>query len=356
MVVIVEARKNGQRFDLALVDANMPAMDGFAPAERSTGGVEQPLPTIMMLTSLDQARNAIRSRQMAVSSRLLKPILSTALRDAMLGALGRSPEKPASTVTAISRSSLRPLRILLAEDNVVNQRVAIGLLEQAGHAVTLAVDGREALTAVEKQTFDLVLMDIQMPEMSGWEATAAIRAQERGRGGHVPIIALTAHAMAGDRGRCVEAGADGYVCKPIKPLDLFHEIAVVLSEVAPESDSVESPATHDDAELLERVGGSHALLQEIIGLFLEDCPRQLGEIRQALAANDAPSVYRATHTLKGSAGNFGAQYLMAVAQHLEARAREENLPASREAFATLEYEAERLMARLTALKEPRCAS
>lgn len=268
-----------------------------------------------------------------------------------------SPRQPTADTTAARQHHRPSLRILLAEDNIVNQRVAIGLLERGGHAVTLAENGRDALAALEAATFDLVLMDIQMPEMSGLETTAAIRAHESEHGGHVPIIALTAHAMAGDRARCLEGGADGYVCKPIKPVELFREIDAVLSDNAMPPVPAESPARDDQDDLLARVGGSQALLQEVIELFLEDGPRLLNEIREGLAAGDAAVVYKTAHTLKGSAGNFGGQDVIALAQRLEARAREGDLPTAATVFATLEAEVDRLMEELATTREtPPCAS
>ena len=248
------------------------------------------------------------------------------------------------------------MRVLVAEDNVVNQRVAIGVLERAGHVVTLAENGREALDAFDRGAFDLVLMDMQMPEMGGADAIAGIRSRERATGGHVAIVSLTAHALEGDRERCLEAGADGYVSKPIVPAVLFAEIDVaVLRHPATPAPAVPPVAVSDT--LLARAGGSYGVLREIIELFLEDSPKLLDAIRAALANGDAQAVYRAAHTLKGSAGNFDAHETVAIAQRLEARAREGNLAASRSVFASLEVETRALLASLADTGEAlRCAS
>lgn len=355
-----EAQGRGEPFRLVLLDVNMPGMDGFMTAAKLKEEAGAGALTIMMLASSDQTKDAARCREMGLSSYLVKPVRQTALRKAISAALGGLP---ALRVTARQMDLTKPhltgrsLHILLAEDNIVNQRVAIGILERAGHTVTLAEDGKKAVAAFKASRFDLVLMDIQMPEMSGLEATAAIRAHESEHGGHVPIIALTAYAMAGDRARCLEGGADGYVCKPIKLVELFKEINAVLSDSAIPPVPAELPATDDQADLLERVGGNQALLQEVIELFLEDGPRLLNAIREGLAAGDAAVVYKTAHTLKGCAGNFGGQDVIALAQRLEARAREGDLPTAATVFAKLETEVDRLMGELaTTCERARCAS
>jgi two-component system sensor histidine kinase/response regulator len=249
------------------------------------------------------------------------------------------------------------MRVLLAEDNVVNQRVAIGVLEKAGHVVTLAENGREALEAFDKATFDLVLMDMQMPEMGGADAIAGIRLRERATGGHIPIVSLTAHALKGDRERCLDAGADGYVSKPVVPAILFAEIDRVIGRYAAQSAAAEGASVAISETLLARAGGSHEVLREIIGLFLEDSPKLLEDIRTALANGDAQAVYRAAHTLKGSAGNFDAHDTVAILQRLEARAREGNLESARTVFASLEVQAKVLLASLAQTGEAlKCAS
>ena len=219
---LARARETNQAFRLVLTDAEMPGMDGFELADEIRGNPELSGVSIMMLTSAGQRGDAVRCRELGLEGYLTKPVGQTELRDAILHVTGsrRGDAKPA----LVTRHSLREekrLRILLAEDNLVNQKLAARLLEKQGHHVSIVGTGREALEQLEKQGFDLVLMDIQMPEMDGFEATAAIREREKLTARHVHIIAMTAHAMQGDRERCLAAGMDGYVSKPIKLQELI---------------------------------------------------------------------------------------------------------------------------------------
>jgi two-component system sensor histidine kinase/response regulator len=237
----------------------------------------------------------------------------------------------------------------------VNQKVAIGLLEKAGHAVTVANNGREALAALGALTFDLVLMDMQMPEMGGAEAMAKIRENEQTIGGHMPIIALTAHALKGDRERCLEGGADGYVPKPIAPPMLFREIDLVLGQQRSSAGSTAS--TLGELELLSHLGADSEMLLEIIDLFIDDCPKQLDAVRAGLAAGDGAAIYRAAHTLKGSVGNFQAQEIVAHLQRLEARAREGDTATCATIFTQIENEIGKLVMALAQTGDRiRCAS
>jgi two-component system, sensor histidine kinase and response regulator len=354
-----EAERRGDPFRLVLLDANMPGMDGFTVAGELTQGSSATAPTIMMLTSSGEPHDSVRCRLLGISSYLVKPVRQAALCEAMLETLGRTaakrklPPPPAAQRPGVS------LNILLAEDNVVNQRVAIGILERAGHVVTLAENGRIALEKLDSGTFDLVLMDMQMPEMGGAEAIAEIRRREQLTGAHLPIVSLTAHALKGDRERCLETGADGYVSKPIAPAILFGEIHMATTSSGPTNvpaaTTVKSSSVTDT--LLARVGGSHEVLQEIIGLFIEDCPNLMDAIRTALAAGDSQAVYRAAHTLKGSVGNFEAHAAVEIAQRLEARAREGNITAATTVFAALEIEIQAVLKSLSGTEETlQCAS
>jgi two-component system, sensor histidine kinase and response regulator len=200
-------------------------------------------------------------------------------------------------------------------------------------------------------------MDMQMPEMGGAEAIAGIRTREQATGAHIPIVSITAHALKGDRERCLNAGADGYVSKPIAPPVLFAEIAAAVGgrTAAPQTAATAAMPVSD--ALLARVGGSQAVLEEIIDLFLEDSPKLLDDIRRALQKGDAQAAYRATHTLKGSIGNFDAHDAVAIAQRLEARSREGDLAAATAVFAMLEKETNTLLAALAGTKETlKCAS
>ena len=228
-----EAQQSGQPYALVLTDANMPDMDGFALAQQIKQDQQLGSTVIMMLTSGDRPGDVARCEQLGIASYLTKPVKQSELFDAILIALGvaaaeeESLETP-GTLAAAAPRRLPPLRILLAEDSLVGQKLAVGLLERQGHTVVVANHGREALAALESQPFDLVLMDVQMPEMDGLDATVAIRAREKQTGRHVPIIAMTAHAMKGDRQRCLQAGMDEYLAKPIRSKRLFETIGAVL--------------------------------------------------------------------------------------------------------------------------------
>jgi two-component system, sensor histidine kinase and response regulator len=225
LAALSSAVEGGNPYGLILTDMHMPKMDGFALIERIRQRPELSTAIIMMLTSAGHRGDAARCQELAVSAYLLKPIRQSELREAIARVLGAQQQKgPIPLITRYSLGdALEPstqLRVLVAEDNPVNQRLATRLLEKRGHRVTITVNGREAVEALKDHTFDLVLMDVQMPEMDGIEATGVIREREKRDGTHVPIIALTAHAMKGDRERCLVAGMDGYLSKPIRSQEL----------------------------------------------------------------------------------------------------------------------------------------
>jgi len=222
-----QAQLEGSPFPLVLLDAQMPEMDGFMVADTIKKDESLSGTLIVMLTSAGVRGDAIRCRELGINAHLNKPIKRADLLDAIKLALrsgGPSDSKP----TLITQHSLvehrRRLRILLAEDNAVNQRLALRLLEKRGYTVVVVASGTAALEAHEQDAFDLVLMDVQMPELDGFAATARIREREKATRTHIPIIAMTAHAMVGDKERCLAAGMDGYVPKPLHPKELFAAI------------------------------------------------------------------------------------------------------------------------------------
>ncbi len=221
------AAAEGRPFRLVVTDVNMPEVDGFGLASRIKDDPGFSNPVIMMLSSSGFRGDSARCRELGLSAYLTKPVKQSQLLDAIMMALG-TPADKAAEAPLITRHTLAPMRsrfaILLAEDNIINQKLAVRILEQRGHKITVANNGREALEALDKAEFDLVLMDVQMPEMDGFQATAAIRAKERQTGRHLPVVAMTAHAMAGDREKCLMAGMDDYVSKPLKPVDLFQAL------------------------------------------------------------------------------------------------------------------------------------
>jgi two-component system sensor histidine kinase/response regulator len=238
----------------------------------------------------------------------------------------------------------RRLRLLLAEDNAVNQRLAATILERRGHHVTIANNGREALAALARQRFDVVLMDVQMPEMGGFEATGAIREGERATGAHVPIVAMTAHAMKGDRERCLAAGMDEYLTKPLDSRRLCGLIEHVAAGREP-LDMAPPPAGLSD-QVLARVGGDRQLLAEISRLFVDDAPRHLERIREALEHRDGESLCRAAHGLKGAAANFEAEGVVSAARALEEIGRTAAFEGHEAAWRALTVATERLVTTL----------
>ena len=221
---IERALAAGDQFPLILTDTNMPGMDGFALIERLKRIPGYSTAVVVMLTSNRRRGDSELCRRLGIEGYLTKPIRQSDLLDAILTALGKQAPNRSQSELEVSGpmdKSLRSLRILLAEDNVVNQKVVVSMLEKRGHKAVVAEDGRKAVAALAAEGFDLVLMDVQMPEMDGFEATAAIRDAERLTGGHTKIIAMTASAMQGDRERCLDAGMDGYIAKPVKSQELF---------------------------------------------------------------------------------------------------------------------------------------
>jgi signal transduction histidine kinase/CheY-like chemotaxis protein len=353
---IERANEAGTPYGLILLDAQMPDLDGFALAARLQQHPDLTGATIMMLSSADQIGDAARCRALGISGYLTKPVKQSDLLEAILSAVGAAPRKPQGSVPAGATPSptrAQSLRILVAEDNPVNQRMAVRVLEKRGHSVVVAENGKRALEALERGSFDLILMDVQMPEMSGLEATAAIRDNERATGAHIPIVGVTAHAMKGDRERYLEAGMDDYLAKPLRPAELFD----ALDRVRPGSAGAERAVARDARAgappldlkaLLAEVGGDAQLFAELADLFVQDAPRRLADIREALRRRDAPALERAAHALKGSAANFGAKETVAAAATLESLGRGGDIEGADAVYADLERAMSRLLGALAA--------
>jgi signal transduction histidine kinase/DNA-binding response OmpR family regulator len=221
--VIKHKQKKGEKFPLILIDCQMPEMDGFTLVEKIKSEIYSKEAIIMMLTSAGMRGDAARCKELGISSYLLKPIKQSLLLDAILLTFGtaKRERKPLITRHTLREQSLY-FHILIAEDNIINRKLAVRFLEKQGHTVTVAQNGKQVMEALEKNFFDLILMDVQMPEMDGFQATVAIREKEKTTGKHIPIIAMTAHAMKGDRERCLDVGMDNYVSKPLDPEKLFN--------------------------------------------------------------------------------------------------------------------------------------
>jgi signal transduction histidine kinase/CheY-like chemotaxis protein len=337
---LVHAREQGHPFALVLLDANMPGVDGFEVARRVRDSIRLAGATIMMLSSSGEYGDASRCEELGISEHLTKPIEQRELLAAIRRALARElSTRTASTSLPASMLSAqlpdRRLHVLLAEDNAVNQRLAASLLERRGHHVTIAANGNEAIAALQRVAVDVVLMDVQMPEMGGFEATAAIRLRERDTGAHLPIIAMTAHAMKGDRERCLRAGMDEYITKPLNSKLLCTIVERVANGHAAANDK-EAPAPPGYQALLARLSGDAQLLADVSRLFIDDGPRHLRDIRFAIDAGDADALRAAGHALKGAAANFDAADVVAAARRLEEAGRTADLAAAEATWDALE--------------------
>jgi signal transduction histidine kinase/CheY-like chemotaxis protein len=344
---LAEAQSLGNRFDLVLIDSRMSDLDGFTVAEQMRANSELAHTTIVMLTSAGQPGDAARCRELGISAYLTKPIRQSQLLEAITTVLGQPPSKGDSR-PLVTRHTLRErarLHILLAEDNPVNQTVAVRMLERLGHSVIVAGNGRQVVAEAEKQTFDVILMDVQMPEMDGFEATAAIRQRERATGEHTAIIAVTADAMQGDRERCLAAGMDGYIAKPIHAPELSDAIKRIglgknsLAETAGVAHYKTDAEILDRDRLLARLDDDEALTEEVLDIFLAQCPSMLADLKRA---DTAKELRLAAHALKGAAANVCAERIRAIAAELEARGTGGNLDGLDEDCAILEAEVVRL--------------
>ncbi|MEX0717464.1 MAG: response regulator [Planctomycetaceae bacterium] len=360
-------------FSLVVLDSQMPEVDGFMLAERMNRDFDLNGVTIMMLTSADRQGDIERCRELGIQRYLTKPITQSHLFDSIQSALGmrrsREPDAAAAGADAKPRSERRPLRVLVAEDNVVNQKLVQRLLTKLGHSARVTANGAEALEARRSEPFDLILMDVQMPVLDGFEATAAIRAEERTTGRHIPIIALTAHAMKGDREACLAAGMDGYVTKPLEMERLQAALDEAALALPPRENVEERPAPADDASIKsESIPSSPAfddelramiaaldddeeLFRELAETFLEACPGWIGDIRAALDAGDARGLDRSAHTLKGAVGNFGRGPAYEAARRLEEIGREDRLDESVAAWDELDRALSALIHKLESATE-----
>lgn len=315
------AASSGEPFPLVLLDNMMPEMDGMMLAEEIARQPGLAGSTLMMLSSSDRRENIARCRDLGVKAYLNKPIRRSELHAAILKVLSSSSgqtNRDSDGLRRLISAGDCHLRVLLTEDNLVNQKLAVRLLEKRGHTVVVAGNGYEALETLSRESIDVVLMDVQMPEMDGFEATRRIREYERTTGNHVPVIAMTAHAMKGDRERCLAEGMDGYISKPLRPSELF-EAVENLAEVRRTAIELGAPVFDEEAAL-ESVDGDRELLGEIIDAFFDECPLLTAALVDAINRGDTSAIRRAAHTLKGALGTLGALEASSLARELEARA------------------------------------
>jgi len=369
----------GGYFDLMLVDASLPEPGGFSlPSHYFDLGASCER-VVMLLASHTQREDAARCRQLGMRAQLVKPFFRRELWDAALLALGFEggsgfslQEFDLAAAKAAGDQAERPLNVLLVEDNPVNQALAQKVLERAGHTVTLANNGVESIELFDDNNFDLILMDVQMPVMGGLEATRQIRAREARRSWagtgllqSIPIIAMTAHAMPGDRARCLEAGMDDYVVKPIKPKDLFAAIRRVVPAEPEEQDFYDGARTEiegqsfmsneDVADLnvtRETLDGDEVAVQLLISVFLQDHAKMRADLLAAAEHKDWETLFRLGHSLKSSTGIFGAVQATDAAMQLESIARSGREPEILARLSELIPQLDRLAAQLRREQQP----
>ena len=370
--------KNGSPYGLALLDGCMPSMDGFEVARAIKRSPELSQTSLVMLTSSGARQDPQRLRALGINEFLLKPLSGTDLLDAIIAATDpnvvAASAKHEQSINRFVASGDR-LSILVAEDHPVNQKYALRVLQKLGHEVSLANDGAEALSLLRESRFDAVLMDVQMPNVSGLEATAAIRAREAAEGGHMHIIAMTANAMVGDREACLAGGMDDYVSKPIQIERLLEALSRVPQRtlpfsgahapdapapassrpsnatVSPDADSpleAQAGAFSREAALL-KMGGDEELLREVIMAFLDACDETVAAVEAAVRANDAKALRRAAHTLKGSVATFSTGAVYETALELERYGRDDSIETAPQTFERLRDELGLLLPELRAL-------
>jgi CheY-like chemotaxis protein len=287
----------------------MPETDGFTLAGRLKRNRVLSKTKIIMLTSAAEGTDAERCRKIRAAAHLNKPVKQSELLDAIATIFARRKRLKEKQAPVSTGDFSSPLRVLVAEDNPVNQALMLGLLKRQGHEVKVAANGSAAIEALARDSFDVILMDIQMPVMGGLQATVAIREKEQGSGRRIPIIGTSAHAMASDRDRAIEAGMDAYLVKPIRPGELYETMNRLTGR--------KPDAEIDEQSLLDGVGGSRSILRKLVTVFLKDSTRMIREIRKAAAARNGELIATASHALKGSSGNFGRNAVFETARQLE---------------------------------------
>jgi two-component system, sensor histidine kinase and response regulator len=347
---LAAARKAGRPYAVAIVDGQMPLMDGFMFANRVRRDHRLRSTLLVMLTSAARPTDAARCRKLGIAGHLTKPVKQSDLLDTIISLFGGRAARAADAVETLDRPAPRTLRVLVAEDNQVNRQFVTRVLEKRGHAMVAAVNGREAVDAIAQAApghFDVVLMDVQMPELDGLSATVLIRQRERTTGTHIPIVAMTAHAMTGDRERCLAAGMDDYVSKPLHPHELI-DVVERTSALRRQPDSArppdqEVPSFVFDREVAcTRMGGDRQLLREVIAIFRAQTPALMTAMRRAAKDNDIGNLQRTAHTLKGSLGTLHAPRAYEAAARLEDFARREETAAIPAAVAAFESEMTKL--------------
>ena len=336
-----ELSQTDDAFDLVLLDAMMPRVDGFELAERIKNRPELNCGPVMMLSSADRPNSAARCRQLGIETYLVKPVSASSLLEAIMASLsGQHSKQYAADKTIadggpiMSDDPARKLKILVVDDHEPNRKLAMRILQRRGHDCDSANDGDEAVAAVSQKSYDVVLMDVQMPGSDGFVATKQIRQNEKTSGSHLPIVALTAHALTGDREKCLAAGMDSYLAKPIHAKELIAMVERIASGDASQSDAICSSSKQasgsdtkpfDISEALNRMNGETDLLIEHIGFVVNDAPQLIESMREAIATSDADSLAIAAHRLKSLVGAYSHGEAHKLSYSLELMGKENNI-------------------------------
>ena len=333
MEILRDAVQNKDPFDMAILDMQMPEMDGETLGQKIKEDPDLKAVILVLMTSMGRRGDAKRLENLGFAAYLTKPIKQSQLHDCLTTVTGSQTRpveaKPSAIVTrhSITEDERRRVKILLAEDHIVNQKVALGMLKKLGYTADVAENGNEAVSALKRDPYDIVLMDCQMPEMDGYEATRQIRNSRSAiRNPKIPIVAMTAHAMQGAREECLEAGMDDFISKPVNPQELLRVIEewVIKPEATREEIMLDNPEpkekekdVFDKADLFKRLMDDEDLAKEVIELFLDDIPRKLVAMKKAFNKSDAPLLQQLAHSVKGAAANIGARAFRDCASRME---------------------------------------
>lgn len=329
---------------LVISDVNMPVMDGFMMTERLRSIAQLHDTILIMLTSGGRTGDVKRCEQLGVTAHLIKPVKQSELLDAIIVAVGGQNIRPKALHSLNSQTDTPPLKILLAEDGKSNQVMAVGMLTKWGHTVEIAENGEQAIALWKSGSFDVILMDVQMPVLDGFDATRRIRALEVESGQHIPIVAMTARAMKGDRERCLAVGMDDYVSKPVRKPDLdraLRSLTAVRSDErrmnSGDIDKTNTPMVSDDSAAcvidwdvaLLNVGGERAFLHELLQTAIEESRELTQKLEAAIAARDRKLAKRLAHTIKGGAMAIAAMAMMEAAAAIEAAVEKDDFGIAR---------------------------
>ncbi|MBF0508581.1 MAG: response regulator [Deltaproteobacteria bacterium] len=347
-----QAKEHNEPFQLAILDLHMPKMDGFELAKKIKDNPDHGDIKIILLTSAAQRGDAGLCKKLGIPAYLTKPVRQSDLLDTILTVLC-TPMPDAGQKSLVTRHSLKEsrtkLNVLLAEDGLINQRLAQTMLEGRGHTVSIVNNGAEALNTLDSFTFDLVLMDVQMPVMDGITATKKIREKEKLTGGHIPIIAMTAFAMKSDQDRCLASGMDGYIAKPLdigKTIKYIESLAHAPIKNEQVEDHLGSTVVFDRKSFMERCSNITELAADLINGFSDNYSKYLNDIREAIESNDPEKLHHSAHFLKGTSSMLSAQRTVQLARELELMGRNARMDKSNEVFNELVKQVELLVSQL----------